>query len=39
MVMEINPYQAVIYFNTYIIKLVFFRCGIVILTIKEENEL
>ena len=37
--MDINAYQAAIYFNTYIITSVYFGCGIVKLSPKEEQEL
>ena len=37
--MNINHFQAAIYFNIYIIKSVFFRCGIVQSNAQEELEL
>ena len=37
--MEINSYQAAMYFNVYMIKTVFFGCGIVELNDKQEKEL
>ena len=37
--MDINAYQAAIYFNTYMTKSVYFGCGIVKLTSKEDQEL
>ena len=36
---EINLYKSTIYYNVYMIKLAYFGCGIVKLTIKEEIEL
>lgn len=37
--MEINTYQAAIYFNVYMIKSVYFGCGIVKLNKQQEKEL
>jgi len=39
MCMDINPYQAAIYYNTYMIKSVYFGCGIVKLESNEIKEL
>ena len=36
MATDINPYQAAIYYNTYMIKSVYFGCGIIELTNKQE---
>ena len=37
--MDINAFQASIYFNVYMIKAVFFGCGVIELNPKEEVEL
>ena len=37
--MDINSYQACMYFNVYMIKSVFFGCGVIELNLKEEKEL
>ena len=37
--MDINLYQAYIYFNMYMIKSVFFGCGVIELNSREEEEL
>ena len=37
--MDINLYQASVYFNVYIIKSVFFGCGVIELNPKEVKEL
>jgi len=37
--MGINSYQASIYFNIYMIKSVFFGCGVIEFHLKEEREL
>ena len=39
MITNINPFQAMIYFNAYIIKSMYFGCRIAQLNKKEENEL
>ena len=36
---NINPFQAAIYYNAYIIKSVYFRCRIIKLTVAQEIEL
>ena len=36
---DINPYQASVYFNVYMIKSVFFGCGVINLNEKQELEL
>jgi hypothetical protein len=37
--MDVNSYQASIFFNIYLIKTVYFGCGIVVLNEKQEREL
>jgi len=37
--MDVNPYQAAVYYNTYMIRTVYFGCGIMTLDPKEELEL
>ena len=37
--LEINSYQASIYYHVYMIKAVFFGCRVVELYLKEEEEL
>ena len=37
--MDINPYQVLVYYNVYMIKLVFFGYRVIELHRKEENEL
>jgi len=37
--MDINSYQASVYYNIYMIRLVFFGCGVIELHIREEKEL
>ena len=37
--MDINSFQACVYFNTYMIKSVFFGCGVIELNQKQEKEL
>ena len=37
--MDLNSYQAAMYFNVYMIKSVYFGCGIVELNKQQENEL
>ena len=37
--MDINTYQAAIYFNIYMIKSVYFGCGVIELNEKQEKEL
>ena len=36
---DINPYQAAVYYNVYMIKSIYFDCRIVELTEKQEKEL
>ena len=36
---DINPYQAVVYYNVHMIKSVYFRCRVVKLTTSQEYEL
>ena len=36
---DINPYQAAIYYNIYMIKSVYFGCGIIELSAKQEQAL
>jgi len=36
---EINPFQAAIYYNAYMIKSVYFRCGIIEFNAAQETEL
>ena len=36
---NVNPFQAAMYYNTYVIKSVYFGCSIVELTNKQEEEL
>lgn len=37
--MDMNPYQATVYYNTYMIRSVYFGCGIITLEPREELEL
>ena len=37
--MDINAYQAGMYFNVYMIKSVYFGCGVIELNKQQENEL
>ena len=39
MATDINPYQAAVYYNAYMITSMYFGCGIIELTIKQEQEL
>ena len=36
---EIKPWQVYTYFNVYMVKIIFFGCGIMSLTEDEHNEL
>jgi len=36
---DVNTYQAAVYYNVYIIKSIFFGCGIVELNEQQEREL
>ena len=37
--MDINSYQALVYFNIYMIKSIFFGCGVIELNPKEVKKL